>query len=187
MKSLALYFLVWIVTVSLATAQNAEIDSLRRVLAHTRQDKDTRRVLALVQLASAYNRYSADSSLKLAQSALMLARRISFKKGEARALYMVSLALRGQCSELTSYSLFFSDLQTYCTSRLEDSLQSITRRKGPDSQGSSRIVVGPHQCLIRLQLLQYDPEKRLPLKDVRKHPWIVMHRSKSGSTATRAS
>lgn len=31
------------------------------------------------------------------------------------------------------------------------------------------------------QLLQYDPEKRLPLADVRCHPWIVRHRAKGPS------
>ena len=29
------------------------------------------------------------------------------------------------------------------------------------------------------QLLQYDPEKRLALTEVRKHPWIVRYRAKT--------
>ncbi|CCM05733.1 uncharacterized protein FIBRA_07965 [Fibroporia radiculosa] len=33
------------------------------------------------------------------------------------------------------------------------------------------------------QLLQYDPDKRLPLDDVRVHPWIVKYRSKGPSTS----
>ncbi|TFY66164.1 hypothetical protein EVG20_g4918 [Dentipellis fragilis] len=32
-----------------------------------------------------------------------------------------------------------------------------------------------------VKLLQYDPEKRLPLADVRCHPWIVRHRAKGPS------
>ncbi|KAI9507245.1 kinase-like protein [Russula earlei] len=32
-----------------------------------------------------------------------------------------------------------------------------------------------------VNLLQYDPEKRLPLSDVRRHPWIVRHRAKTPS------
>ncbi|TFY73462.1 hypothetical protein EWM64_g10550 [Hericium alpestre] len=34
-----------------------------------------------------------------------------------------------------------------------------------------------------MKLLQYDPEKRLPLSDVRKHPWVVRHRVKGPSVS----
>ncbi|KIP04241.1 hypothetical protein PHLGIDRAFT_31450 [Phlebiopsis gigantea 11061_1 CR5-6] len=47
--------------------------------------------------------------------------------------------------------------------------------------------VSPEANDLIIKLLQYDPEKRLPLSEVRKHPWVVGHRSKSGSTAIRAS
>ncbi|KAI0061766.1 kinase-like protein [Artomyces pyxidatus] len=32
-----------------------------------------------------------------------------------------------------------------------------------------------------IKLLQYDPEKRLPLADVRRHPWVVRYRTKAPS------
>ncbi|GJE97690.1 aurora family serine/threonine-protein kinase [Phanerochaete sordida] len=47
--------------------------------------------------------------------------------------------------------------------------------------------VSPEAKDLIVKLLQYEPEKRIALSEVRKHPWIVMHRSKGGSTATRAS
>ncbi|RDX46559.1 kinase-like protein [Lentinus brumalis] len=37
-----------------------------------------------------------------------------------------------------------------------------------------------------IKLLQYDPDKRIPLSEVRKHPWIVKYRSKGHSTSGAA-
>ncbi|PSR80464.1 hypothetical protein PHLCEN_2v6721 [Hermanssonia centrifuga] len=47
------------------------------------------------------------------------------------------------------------------------------------------LSVGHGSWLLILcsQLLQYDPEKRIALSEVRKHPWIIKYRSKSGSTS----
>ncbi|ETW82109.1 hypothetical protein HETIRDRAFT_318059 [Heterobasidion irregulare TC 32-1] len=41
-------------------------------------------------------------------------------------------------------------------------------------------VSGEARDLI-MSLLQYDPDKRIPLSDVRKHPWIVRYRTKAPS------
>ncbi|KAL1950035.1 hypothetical protein VTO73DRAFT_5157 [Trametes versicolor] len=43
--------------------------------------------------------------------------------------------------------------------------------------------VSPEARDVITRLLQYDPEKRIPLAEVRKHPWIVKYRSKGHSTA----
>ncbi|KAI0671103.1 kinase-like protein [Trametes maxima] len=43
--------------------------------------------------------------------------------------------------------------------------------------------VSPEARDLITRLLQYDPEKRLPLSEVRKHPWIVKYRSKGHSTS----
>lgn len=43
--------------------------------------------------------------------------------------------------------------------------------------------VSPEARDLITKLLQYDPEKRLPLEDVRRHPWIVKYRSKGHSTS----
>ncbi|KAI0330816.1 kinase-like protein [Cubamyces sp. BRFM 1775] len=43
--------------------------------------------------------------------------------------------------------------------------------------------VSPEARDLITRLLQYDPERRLPLSEVRKHPWIVKYRSKGHSTA----
>ncbi|KAI9064624.1 kinase-like protein [Trametes sanguinea] len=46
--------------------------------------------------------------------------------------------------------------------------------------------VSPEARDLITKLLQYDPERRLPLSEVRKHPWIVKYRSKGHSTAGAA-
>ncbi|KZT11787.1 kinase-like protein [Laetiporus sulphureus 93-53] len=43
--------------------------------------------------------------------------------------------------------------------------------------------VSPEAHDLITKLLQYDPEKRIPLTEVRRHPWIVKYRSKSLSAA----
>ncbi|TBU46269.1 kinase-like protein [Dichomitus squalens] len=43
--------------------------------------------------------------------------------------------------------------------------------------------VSPEARDLITRLLQYDPDKRIPLTEVRKHPWIVKYRSKGHSTA----
>jgi hypothetical protein len=44
-----------------------------------------------------------------------------------------------------------------------------------------QALIVPFLFFFLLQLLQYDPEKRLPLADVRRHPWVVRHRAKKPS------
>ncbi|KAI0754608.1 kinase-like protein [Daedaleopsis nitida] len=46
--------------------------------------------------------------------------------------------------------------------------------------------VSPEARDLIIKLLQYDAEKRIPLVEVRKHPWIVKYRSKGHSTAGAA-
>ncbi|KAH9831367.1 kinase-like protein [Rhodofomes roseus] len=43
--------------------------------------------------------------------------------------------------------------------------------------------VSPEARDLITKLLQYDPEKRLPLDEVRRHPWVVKYRSKGHSTS----
>ncbi|KAF7799406.1 hypothetical protein EIP86_010639 [Pleurotus ostreatoroseus] len=43
--------------------------------------------------------------------------------------------------------------------------------------------VSPEARDLIIKLLQYDPEKRLPLSDVRKHPWILKYKSKTSTSA----
>lgn len=46
--------------------------------------------------------------------------------------------------------------------------------------------VSPEARDLIIRLLQYDPEKRIPLTEVRRHPWIVKYRSKSSSSSGTA-
>ncbi|KAI0762001.1 kinase-like protein [Trametes elegans] len=43
--------------------------------------------------------------------------------------------------------------------------------------------VSPEARDLITRLLQYDPERRIPLSEVRRHPWIVKYRSKGHSTS----
>ncbi|KAH8085957.1 kinase-like protein [Cristinia sonorae] len=43
--------------------------------------------------------------------------------------------------------------------------------------------VSPEARDLITKLLQYDPEKRLPLSEVRRHPWILKYRPKESTTA----
>ena len=86
-------------------SQNARIDSLKRVLTKSRQD--TSRVMTLTRLSTGYSYYSTDTSIKLAQQALRLARRLNFAKGESRALEAISLTMRvnGDFPQALGYAL----------------------------------------------------------------------------------
>ncbi|WP_345243798.1 tetratricopeptide repeat-containing sensor histidine kinase [Nibrella saemangeumensis] len=70
--------------------------------------------MILARLSSAYTIYSVDSSLQIAQRALTLARRIGFKKGEARSLNAVGYALRehGRLPEAMEYAYKALNLTT---------------------------------------------------------------------------
>ncbi|OCH90459.1 kinase-like protein [Obba rivulosa] len=46
--------------------------------------------------------------------------------------------------------------------------------------------VSPEARDLIIKLLQYDPEKRLPLTEVRRHPWVMKYRSKSSSSGQTA-
>ncbi|THH09837.1 hypothetical protein EW145_g1727 [Phellinidium pouzarii] len=46
----------------------------------------------------------------------------------------------------------------------------------------SKVSVAAKDLIQRL--LQFEPEKRLPLSDVLQHPWITMYRKRTGSTNT---
>ena len=86
-------------------SQNARIDSLKRVLTKSRQD--TSQVMTLTRLSTGYSYYSTDTSIKLAQQALRLARRLNFAKGESRALEAISLTMRvnGDFPQALGYAL----------------------------------------------------------------------------------
>lgn len=69
-------------------AQTTKIDSLSRLI--SREKKDSNRVTLLWQLAEQYQSFKPDTSLQLAQNALLLAQRIKFIEGESRSLAMLA-------------------------------------------------------------------------------------------------
>ena len=64
-------------------AQNAKIDSLKKLLVQSKAD--TNRVNLYYQVCKAYFRVSSDSSIKIAQQSLALAQKLNYKKGMADA------------------------------------------------------------------------------------------------------
>ncbi|MDX2047581.1 MAG: ATP-binding protein [Chitinophagaceae bacterium] len=68
-----------------------KIDSLKHEL--FKVTEDTSRVLAMTNLANAYQSYRLDSCFYYAQQALMLARKIKFPKGEFEALFWMGNTL----------------------------------------------------------------------------------------------
>jgi signal transduction histidine kinase len=73
----------------------------------TKSRQDTSQVMTLTRLSTGYSYYSTDTSIKLAQQALRLARRLNFAKGESRALEAISLTMRvnGDFPQALGYAL----------------------------------------------------------------------------------
>ena len=69
-------------------AQVSKIDSLSKLLA--KENADSNRVTLLWRLAEQYQSFKPDTSLQLAQQALLLAQRIKFTEGESRSLALLA-------------------------------------------------------------------------------------------------
>jgi tetratricopeptide (TPR) repeat protein len=77
--------LILCITVAMTlTAQNTEADSLKRILATTKED--TSHVLVLFELARYYEFFRPDTAMFYARQASQLANKLHFKKGEAKSL-----------------------------------------------------------------------------------------------------
>lgn len=85
-----LVLLVWLLLAWSARAANPEADSLSRLLRLEKQD--TSRVLLLKQLSYALRNSHPDLALDYAQTGLRLARKVSFRRGEAACLNNQGLA-----------------------------------------------------------------------------------------------
>ena len=71
-------------------AQSLKIDSLSRKLATEKTDSN--KVALIWQLAEQYQSFKPDTSLQLAQKALLLAQRIKYTEGESRSLAILATA-----------------------------------------------------------------------------------------------
>jgi len=76
-----LIFLLLLYTAESTKGQNTETDSLKRVLANTREGPG--RVLALEGLSYAYVSAYPDTALQYAEEGLQLAQKINYRVGEA--------------------------------------------------------------------------------------------------------
>lgn len=85
---LVLLCFVFMGLVQQSFAQTSKIDSLSRLI--SKEKKDSNRVTLLWQLAEQYQAFKPDTSLQLAQNALLLAQRINFTEGESRSLAMLA-------------------------------------------------------------------------------------------------
>lgn len=82
------YLIFFIVSCSTAMAQTAKTDSLHRLLQIEKQDSN--RVTLLWKLAEQYQFFKPDTTLQLAQQALLLAQHIKFTEGESRSLAVMA-------------------------------------------------------------------------------------------------
>ncbi|TAF67421.1 MAG: hypothetical protein EAZ55_03655 [Cytophagales bacterium] len=86
-------------------AQNLKkIDSLQNVY-HNNNNKDTTRILALIDIAFQYHTFKPDTTILLANEALEKAEKINFKKGQAWALNRIGVGyyLRGNYAQAIQY------------------------------------------------------------------------------------
>src|SRR4051794_38184607 len=84
MKSFC-FILFWLAsTFTIASGQVSEADSLKKLLAQTRQD--TNRVLLLTELAGQYQFFKSDTAIIMARQAIELAQKLNFPKGEIRGI-----------------------------------------------------------------------------------------------------
>jgi signal transduction histidine kinase len=90
------YISLLLLASTLSLGQTTEAERIKRLLSKTRSD--TSRVLLQVELAHSYLFFQLDSSLILAQQALQQARKLTFARGEWKALNEVGVAqnLRGE-------------------------------------------------------------------------------------------
>ena len=102
-------------------AQNAYIDSLNHLLAHTRHD--TSRVLLLAQLATEYRFSDPDSMLILAQQAMGLAQKLHFDKGKVWASNILGEVRRFRGEFPQALEAQFNALQL--SRKLSDQLKEI--------------------------------------------------------------
>ena len=108
MKTLILTFLI-VFSWHTGFSQSREIDSLKRQLTISKEDKS--QVLTLLQLSSTMMNVSPDSGVVYAQLALALAHKINFPQGEVRALFSLAFANRILGDIPKSLQLAFNALQ----------------------------------------------------------------------------
>ena len=85
-----LFFLCSFLYNSTTFAQATKIDSLSRKLAIEKTDSN--KVILLWNLAKQYQSFKPDTTLQLAQKALLLAQRIKYTEGESRSLALIATA-----------------------------------------------------------------------------------------------
>ena len=78
------FLLIFVFFYTASQAQSLKIDSLQNLLRSEKQDSN--RVTLLWKLAEQYQFFKPDTTLQLAQQALLLARHIGYKEGESRSL-----------------------------------------------------------------------------------------------------
>jgi len=96
MKFFFIILLILASTFQIVIGQITSIDSLQRLLVHTRQD--TNRALLLTELAGNYQFFKSDTAIILVNQAIELSKKLNFKKGEARATSRLGevLHIRGE-------------------------------------------------------------------------------------------
>ena len=144
-----------------ARAQTAASDSLRRALAQT--PADSSRVLLLLKLGYSYRASQPDSTVRLAQRALVLARQVGFGTGEGRALSMLGAVQRerGRLPEA-----FATQLQALRLCRQQ-----------PDAEGEANSLNALGNISLDLrqyrQALRYYEQSKAIYERRGQQPWVA--------------
>jgi len=144
-----------------AAAQTGATDSLRGALARTAPDSN--RVFGLLKLAYTYRASQPDSTRRMAQRALRLARQLGFAKGEGRALSMVGALLRER-GELPK--AFATQLQAR---------QLARAAHDPEGEANSLNALGNISLDLRQYraAIRYYEQSRSIFERLRLLPWVA--------------
>ncbi len=137
MKSFCIILLTLASTFPVAFGQVSETDSLKKLLAQTRED--TSRVLLLTELAFNYQFFKSDTAIIITRQAIALSQKLNFPKGEIRALIRLGevLHIRGEFPQA-----------------LEAELKALQlSRKNHDSEGEAHCL--SFTALIYIELGEY--------------------------------
>jgi tetratricopeptide (TPR) repeat protein len=85
------FIIILLFEVTMAAGQGANVDSLKNLLAETKDD--TTRIMILSRLCNELARYEPDSAIQLAQEGLKQAKQIHFPKEEANLTMALGVAL----------------------------------------------------------------------------------------------
>ena len=110
MKTKLVFSFLSVLACTIMFGQSKNVDSLRKKLSVS--NDDTSRVLIMADLSFAFGFLNSDSALLYANTAVDLAKRVHFKRGEARAMFSKASVVETNGDMPEALELAFSALET---------------------------------------------------------------------------